>query len=213
MTNLTLRKTMLRTLAAAAAAVAGVAAHAAPTVLTYDDQAARLSLGNINYDSFRTSSTGGMGFVSSGGSSFSHYLLGMFGTTFRVESTNGGLFSLNAFDGAEGHMGLSSLSATAIDVIGTLDNGDTVQARFALDGLNDGDGVGIDFQRFALPGTFTGLSAVSFRGVGGVFQMFSLDNITLNANAVVPVPEPTSLALALLAVAGVGATTRRRQLD
>ena len=196
-----------------------LAAHAAPTVLDFDSQAARLSLGNIDNGSFRTSSSGGMGFVS-GGSSFclpacadngSHYLLGMFGTSINVASTDGSLFSLLSFDGAEGHMLLTALSASAIDVVGTLGSGGSVTARFALDGLNDGDGAGVDFQRFTLPGTFSGLSAISFRGVGGVFQMFSLDNITLNADAAVPVPEPTTLALALLALAGLGASAKRRR--
>lgn len=107
-----------------------------------------------------------------------------------MTSINGGAFSLMSFDAAEGFVISGSLhpnTASKLEIEGSLVGGGTVTDVVDFDGSNDGTGIGVDFESFALPGTFVNLTSVTFRGLNtsGDPAIFSLDNIEVSA---VPLP-------------------------
>ena len=170
--------------------------NASATVLDFNAQTLATNFGTITESGFDITGNGaGTHFLSSGGSSFcgpdcpnngTNHLLSH-GDQFDIVESSASLFSLSQFDGAETHEGITSLYAEQIRVVGTYGGGGTVTADFTLDWFQDGDDAGNDFQTFFLPSSFTGLSSVTFSGIGvNSTDYFSLDNVVLNS--AVPVP-------------------------
>ena len=130
-------------------------------------------------------------------------------TVISMTQANGNPFSLLSFMGGEAHLGVSTLWASDIEVTGFLAGGGTVVQSFALDGIHDGAGGQPDFQLFNLSGSFSNLTEVQFRGLGGNTSLFyTLDNISVDTS-VSPVPEPSSMAL--LGIGSIGMFLRRRR--
>ncbi|TWT42599.1 PEP-CTERM motif protein [Thalassoglobus neptunius] len=130
-------------------------------------------------------------------------------TVISMTQANGNPFSLLSFMGGEAHIGVLSLWASDIQVTGFLAGGGTVTETFALDGIHDGAGGLPDFQQFNLSGSFSNLTEVQFRGLGGNTSLFyTLDNISVDTS-VAPVPEPSSMAL--LGIGSIGLFLRRRR--
>lgn len=113
---------------------------------------------------------------------------------------DGGAFSISRFDAAEGFLLVSSGPvgfASKLLIEGSRIGGGTETATVDFDGLNDGEGPGVDFQTFALPSTFSNLSSVTFRSLNAAGNpdsvYFSLDNLHVAA-----VPEPAEWLLMAL---------------
>jgi len=125
------------------------------------------------------------------------YLLSQSSAGFLFEEGSLAPFDLVAFDGAEAHEGQTDTWAAEILVVGTLSGGGTVQATFAPDFVQDGEGGAADFESFVLPASFSDLVSVEFTGQGSVEpdQKFTIDNVEVISS----VPEP---AHALLLVTG-----------
>jgi hypothetical protein len=106
-------------------------------------------------------------------------------TPIGLARVGGGAFNLLSFWAAEDNLDTSR----TISLTGFLAGGGTVSADFVLDGVYDGPGGDDDYQQFILPGTFVGLSGVSF---SDPLADLSLDDITVET----AVPEPSTFALA-----------------
>lgn len=221
--------TMLKTLAAAALALGANLAAAAPIVLDFNAAASGYGFGTVTEDGFKVSGAGSY-YLSLGGNRYcgpacpdngTNNLLAQ-GGTFTVAAASGAAFSLTSFEGGEAHMGLTGHWARNIRLSGNKVGGGQAVADFALDFINDGPGSAADFQRFLAGADFGNLTSLTFSGVGGSLNWFTLDNITLDAAVSAPpvvplavppqanaVPEPGSLLLTALALAGLAGTRRR----
>jgi len=209
------------------AACAGTAAQAAPTTLDMNSLGWDLHAGQMT-QGFEVRSSGGFAFVGNSSNCYpqcahngSNYVWSG-AATIGVRDANGATFDLTSFDGAETHMGVRSLWAGAIKVVGRYADGSSVSTQFVLDGINDGQGPLDDFQTFWLPSTFSGLTNVNFSVAGGRYGQFAVDNIVLNGSfqslsstlAAASLPEPGSLVLssaALLLAAGAWRLQRSRR--
>ena len=210
------------------AACAGNAVQAATTTLDMNSLGWNIAAGQMT-QGFEVRSSGGFAFVGNSGNcspqcahNGSNYVWSG-GATIGVRNATGATFDLASFDGAETHMGLPSMWAGAIQVVGRYADGGSVSTQFVLDGVNDGRGPLDDFQTFRLPSTFSGLTAVSFSVAGGSYGQFALDNIVLDGSlrslsSTLPagaLPEPASLLLtcaALLLSVGAWRLRRTRRL-
>jgi hypothetical protein len=128
----------------------------------------------------------------------------------RLTATSGSPFSLLSFDAAETFMGIPSLWASPIHVEGFSVGGGRVLQSFELDLLHDGEGPGVDFQKFVLSAAFTNVTSVLFTAFGEFDEGsdFSIDNIEVAQSG--QVPEPSSLALLGLALASLSLRPHRR---
>lgn len=121
-------------------------------------------------------------------------------------------FQIHSFDAAEGFLvdGNPLGFAAKLQVEGNISGGGIVSFIGDFDGLNDGAGVGIDFQTFVLPSTFTNLSSVTFRGLTTSGDpgaaLFSVDNL-----AVAAVPIPSALLLFTSGLLSFVCSHRRRR--
>jgi hypothetical protein len=132
-----------------------------------------------------------------------YYLLGH-GAGYKFTSVTNTPFSLRSFFGAEAHNSVTGLFATKIWVSAMTVNNVVIEQFFDLDWINDGNGVLNDFQKFTLSADFVNLKSVTFEGVGGTNNFFSIDNIDFSKN---DVPAPASLLLLSLGLLGIA--TRR----
>lgn len=221
--------TLLKTIAAATLALSAQLTCASPIVLDVNSAPATYGFGTVTEDGFRITGAGSY-YLSLGGSRYcgpacpdngSNNLLAQ-GGSFTVAAVSGAAFSLTSFEGGEAHMGLTNYWARHIRVSGSKVGGGQAVADFALDFINDGPGAAVDFQRFMASADFGNLTSLTFSGVGGSMNWFTLDNITLDAAFTAPlpaqasqtpqasaVPEPGSLLLTALALAGLAGTRRR----
>lgn len=96
-------------------------------------------------------------------------------------------FHATSFDHGEKWVGSTYSTSIVVDALRV--DGTRVTVSFPVDGVNDGGGPTVDFQRAILPASFRNLTQLSFTSVQpGVHNPgYLLDNI-----AVTPVPEPTS---------------------
>ena len=113
------------------------------------------------------------------------------GFPITMSPTGSVTFTLLTLDGAEALTGdVSRPPADAIGVLGYKADGTTVSAQLPLDGIHDGGSTGSanDFQSFALPASFSGLTSVYFYGIrsdsqdGGI----ALDNLVVEIGAPIP---------------------------
>ena len=125
-----------------------------------------------------------------------------------LQRENGENFTLIAFDFGETNIGISYPPEIRVD--GFTSSGDTVSFSVTLDGVNDGSGPLVDFQRAFLPASFRNLHSVRFTGTSRVTPdrfNYSLDNIQVGP-ALEPISVPTLSGTApyllalLLAIAG-----------
>ena len=97
-------------------------------------------------------------------------------------------FDLHSFRGGEGRnidSGFFQYSATSIQVEGTLAAGGTVSRTFTLDLI--ADNTEDDFELFIFSAGFTGLSSVTFSGLGGqAGNRFGVDDLVVTQT--VPIP-------------------------
>lgn len=197
--------------AVSAAALSATPAQAAPVEFDFN---VNVPLSSMNVGGF-VASTSGTAFVGNTSQCYpacvyngSNYLLAL-GAPVAFMRADGELFSLSSFDGAESHMNAAWIWAKNIRVVGEYADGSTVSTDFLLDGINDATGPLVDFQGFNLSSAYGALRRVTFSGVGGNVNYYTLDNVRFNGGDSVEaeaVPEPGSLALAglgLLAAAGV----------
>ncbi len=136
-----------------------------------------------------------------------NYFLSPYNSSLTMTKSDGGAFSLIAFDGAGGH-NMNSTSSSAIpdqmNVTGILSNGKTVSQSFAIDKSELFFNAPLNFSRYLLNNSFNDLISVTFtsNGIGSdyeIYKGFSLDNLT-----VAIVPEPNSLALMLAGIGIIG---------
>jgi hypothetical protein len=205
-------------LGAAFAAMLGTAQEARASIVDFEDLG--LPLGANTQEDFGFNS-GGFFFIHGPNGFFQHLHVGSDtfwphnGSTITLPhgdlimtEENGNLFSLSSVD-------LAGWPSTEdpIHVIGTYADATTVTAILTLDGIVDGIGGAVDFQTFALPGTFTGLTSVRFlvngTGDGNIQGNFGIDNLEVNAVGGA-IPEPASITLLSLGVAGGAIRARRR---
>ncbi len=133
------------------------------------------------------------------------YLLTQVDGLLRLTHSTGQPFALSSLDAAESFSGLPEFWARQVVVTGEVVGGATAQALFDLDLINDGTGGVSDFQTFALPPTFSDLTALTIAGAGNVGRNdFSIDNLRLTV-----VPEPNSVVL--LGLGGLGLTCAFRR--
>ena len=80
---------------------------------------------------------------------------------------------------------VDSLSASEVELIGTLNDGSTVSTTVILDGITDGIGIAVDFQTISFDASWTGLASVSFQAVNssGVGTL-GFDNLQLVEEAI-----------------------------
>ena len=151
-------------------------------------------------------------FISSGGSSFcspacpdngTNHLLSQ-SSSFTIRSEDDSVFTLNGFEGAEAHVGLTHVWADAIRVTGYTVSGSVIQ-DFILDNIQDGDGGLVDFESFTLGAGFEDLTHVVFSGIGNSFNWFSIDAIAINGTAV---PAPAGLFFLIAGLVGLRITRR-----
>jgi hypothetical protein len=116
------------------------------------------------------------------------------GGSFSISKTNGDSFSLLDFDLGEAHHG-TNIEAEYINV----SDGLTSQNYF-LDGINDGNGVLVDFQNVSTVNTFNNVTSLTFTGFNNS-KFFSIDNLNFGASSAIP--EPASLSLLGLGLAGI----------
>jgi hypothetical protein len=135
------------------------------------------------------------------------------GQPITMTKVGGGLFALNAFDGAEvyldGAPGLSTHDpALYIHVVGNLSDGSTLATDFMLDGLKDGPGGIADFQTFLFSSSWNDLVSVIWSGqsAAGAPGTMSFDNVVVTS-----VPEPFTLSLFGTGLAGVIAMRRGKK--
>lgn len=128
-----------------------------------------------------------------------YYLLGH-GAGFKFTSVSNTPFSLRSFFGAEAHHGASWLFATKIWVSAVTVNNVVIEQFFDLDWINDGNGILNDFQKFTFSTDFVNLKSVTFEGVGGQSNFFSIDNIDFSKNEV---SAPATLLLFSLGLLGI----------
>jgi hypothetical protein len=122
-----------------------------------------------------------------------------------LRKATGAPFSLQAFDFA----GFPINSETSFSVVGNLVGGGVVSANFTPDGITDGIGGAVDFQKFTLGAGWTNLDHVTWThsGAGTNSGLFALDNIVVNQ-----IPEPGTLALLAVAlIVGCGVNERCRR--
>ncbi len=208
-----MKTSTLCTTLALLAACAVTAAQAAPTTLDMNSLGWDLSVGQLT-QGFELRSSGGFAFIGNSSNcsprcadNGSNYVWSA-AASLGVSDTTGATFDLASFDGAETHIGVPSIWAGAIQVVGRYADGGTVSTQFVLDRVNDGSGPLDDFQTFWLPSTFSALTAVSFSVAGGQYGQFALDNIALNRSfqsmsstlRAGAIPEPASLLLSGMAL-------------
>ena len=99
-----------------------------------------------------------------------------------LTSISGALFTLESVDIGEV---VDSLSASEVEIIGTLNDGSTVSTTVILDGITDGIGIAVDFQTISFDASWTGLASVSFQAVNssGVGTL-GFDNLQLVEEAI-----------------------------
>ena len=155
-----LKTSTLRTTLALLAACAAAAVQAAPTTLDMNSLGWNIAAGQLT-QGFEVRSSGGFAFVGNSSNcspqcahNSSNYVWSG-AATIGVRDATGATFDLASFDGAETHMGVPSIWAGAIQVVGRYADGGSVSTQFVLDGVNDGRGPLDDFQTFWLPSTFS----------------------------------------------------------
>jgi hypothetical protein len=205
-------KSLIATVALAAAAVATTAAQA--SVINFNG----LANGNIVYNNSTAVSTGGMSFKGSSATYFvtstynggdnsnfsyngSDFLLSY--SAFTLASAAAAPFSVNSFDLASWY---DSTPISTVTLTGTFVGGGSISKVLTLTGSNLSKQTGNDFTMFNLTG-FNNLSSLTFNGNNAYL---ALDNLVVNAAAATTVPEPSSIALFGLALAA-GALVRRRR--
>lgn len=217
---------MLRTLLAALAAAALLAAPARAALLTFNDLAPLQGDPNpflpspFAYDGFTFSSSylflisqpGGCGFGGCSSDGTPHLASSDGPALVVMAPAGGGTFALTSFAGALGFNGTVSSAASPdrISVTGQQAGGRSVQASFAVSSA---------FSTFTLPAGFTGLASVAFQGIfqpgGTVMQTgangIALDDILVNGatGPVGSVPEPASLPILGAGLLGAAAWRRR----
>lgn len=130
-----------------------------------------------------------------------------------LRKLDGGSFSLDSFWAAEGRNNdtgfFTNFASAGLIVEGLFKVGGSIieQINFDLVAMNNPSN---DFEFFSLSG-FTGLSSVTFTGVGGQVTTgysFQIDTISLDTTSV---PEPASIALIGLGLAGIGFARKKNQ--
>ncbi|MFI5316477.1 MAG: hypothetical protein ACHQ6T_12310 [Myxococcota bacterium] len=106
-------------------------------------------------------------------------------------------FSLSSIDLAE-YSSQQFQTPAVIPITGDRTDGTTVSVTFTTDGVIDGLGPLVDFQRFALPPGFQNLVRVRILTYG-----FAIDNV------IVATPEPRSVPLAAVLMLSLAAVRRR----
>jgi hypothetical protein len=130
--------------------------------------------------------------------------------------SDGGLFSLQAFDFAE-FGAFVNFEPYALQVTGVSAGGATVSQAFLFDLQYDGDGPLADYQSATLSSSFQRLASARFQVIADPFCTgecfapadFSIDNLALSP--VAAIPEPSTTALMLLPLAMLAALARRRR--
>jgi len=121
-----------------------------------------------------------------------------------LQRADGAEFSLISFDFAETNVGIPYPPEIRVD--GITSSGETISFVVALDGINDGSGPLVDFQRASLPANFRRLRTVTFAGLPGVLPghlerfNYSLDNIQVGpALGPISIPMLNSASLCIFA--------------